>query len=189
MIYEVIVTTLSEDGSAHIAPMGIHIEDEFLIIAPFKPSTTLNNLQRVQHAAINMTDNVQIFAGCLTGHKDWPLTPTTEFQGIRLQQALAHIEVVVDHLEDDELRPRFYCKKLAEFTHASFRGFNRAQAAVLEAAILVSRLDRLPAEKISQEIEYLSIAMEKTAGEEEKIAWDWLMHRIEQHQTGQQNIV
>ena len=65
-------------------------------------------------------------------------------------------------------------------THAPFRGLNRAKAAVLEAAILVSRLSMLPREKIDGEIAYLRIAIDKTAGPEEREAWDWLMDAVKQ---------
>ena len=65
-----------------------------------------------------------------------------------------------------------------EANHAAFHGFNRAQAAVVEAAILVSRLHMLPMEKIDREIAYLTIAIEKTAGLRERQAWDWLMERV-----------
>ena len=65
--------------------------------------------------------------------------------------------------------------------HRPFQGFNRAQAAVLELAILVSRLDRLPFDKIAHEIEYLRIALEKTAGPRERESWNWLMTRISDH--------
>ena len=57
-------------------------------------------------------------------------------------------------------------------------GLNRAKAAVLEAAVLVSRLHMLPDEKIDNEIEYLQIAIDKTASEHELEAWGWLMERI-----------
>ena len=74
-IRESIVTTRNEDGSAHIAPMGIHELDEGqLLIAPFKPSKTLTNLNREQTAVINYTDDVRIFAGCVTGRYQWPVT-------------------------------------------------------------------------------------------------------------------
>jgi uncharacterized protein len=63
-------------------------------------------------------------------------------------------------------------------SHAPFLGFNRAQAAVIEAAILVSRLDMLPREKVEQEIAYLEIAIAKTAGDAEREAWGWLMERV-----------
>jgi hypothetical protein len=66
-------------------------------------------------------------------------------------------------------------------SHAPFEGFNRAKAAVIEAAILASRLDFLPREKIEREIEYLRIAVEKTAGAAEQEAWGWLMDKIREH--------
>jgi hypothetical protein len=62
---------------------------------------------------------------------------------------------------------------------APFRGFNRAQNAVIEASVLVSRLHMLPPGKIDAELEYLAIAMEKTAGKREWQAWNWLMEHIE----------
>ena len=70
---------------------------------------------------------------------------------------------------------------LARENHAAFRGFNRAQAAVVEAAILVSRLHMLPAEKIDREMDYLRIAVEKTAGPHEREAWRWLVERVADH--------
>ena len=68
-----------------------------------------------------------------------------------------------------------------EATHAPFRGFNRAQAAVIEAAVLVSRLHLLPREKVDAELQYLTIAVEKTAGPAEREAWDWLLARVAEH--------
>lgn len=179
MIQEIIVTTTNEDGSTHIAPMGIREDSGLIVIAPFKPSATLENIQRNKTAVINRIDDVRIFAGCLTGRKDWPLVPTEKIKEHRLEAALSHLELGLERVEDDELRPRFYCKQIIEVSHKPFQGFNRAQSAVLEAAILVSRLHMLTKEKIEQEIEYLMIAIDKTAGENERIAWNWLMERIE----------
>jgi hypothetical protein len=45
--------------------------------------------------------------------------------------------------------------------------------------VLVSRLNILPREKIQTELSYLQIAIDKTAGEREKQAWDWLKEAIE----------
>ena len=39
----------------------------------------------------------------------------------------------------------------------------------------------LPPEKIETEIAYLTIAIDKTAGEREWEAWGWLMARIEDY--------
>jgi uncharacterized protein len=96
----------------------------------------------------------------------------------RLQGALAHAELAVAHVTEDEQRPRFHCRVVHQETHAPFAGFNRAQAAVVEAAILVSRLDLLPRPKIEQELAYLEIAVTKTAGEAELTAWNWLQEKV-----------
>jgi hypothetical protein len=49
---------------------------------------------------------------------------------------------------------------------------------VIEAAILSTRLQMLPAEKIRAEIAYLAIAVEKTAGPAEAEAWSWIEAKI-----------
>jgi hypothetical protein len=160
------------------------VEEDGFVIAPFRPSTTLDNLQANPYAVANYTDDVLVFAGCLTGRRDWPTRPATKVPGAVLDQALAHAELAVAHVTDDATRPRFLCRVVHQETHAPFRGFNRAQAAVVEAAILVSRLHMLPAEKIEREIAYLQIAIDKTAGPRERQAWEWLMQRIAEHKAG-----
>jgi uncharacterized protein len=181
MIRETIVTTVNPEGMVHIAPLGLIAEDEGWILAPFKPSTTLENLRATRFAVANFTDDVLIFAGCLTGNRDWPTRPASRIPGAILNGALAHAELKVDHAEEDEQRPRFHCKVVFEASHAPFKGFNRAQAAVIEAAILASRLHMLPREKIEHELGYLQIAVEKTAGPREHEAWRLLVEKIEDH--------
>jgi len=178
MIKEVIITSRNPDGTTHIAPMGVRLDAGLYVVAPFRPSLTLDNLVRERHAVVNCTDDVRVFAGCLTGRYDWPLCAATRVPVQRLATALSHAELEVQALEDDTQRPCFLCAIVHEETHAPFTGFNRAQAAVLEAAILVSRLHMLPAEKIQRELEYLRMAVEKTAGEREQLAWSWLEARI-----------
>ncbi|MCF7966319.1 MAG: DUF447 family protein [Methylobacter tundripaludum] len=204
MIQETIVITQNSSGVAHIAPMGVHIisrdgvyaasqpgagaaakaQDEFIIL-PFRPSTTLNNLLDSKTAVINYCDDVRVFAGCLTGRRDWPLKPAEKINGQVLDCTLAHTEVELVRVEDDETRPKLFCKAVHTVNHAPFKGFNRAQYSVLEAAILISRLNMLPLEKIQAEIDYLRIGLEKTAGDRELEAWGWLMSVIENHTVNQ----
>jgi hypothetical protein len=159
MIRECIVTTLNSEGRAHIAPLGLIADGDGWILAPFRPSTTLDNLRSTPFAVANFTDDVLVFAGCLTGNKDWPTRSATHIPGA----------------------VRFHCRVVYEASHAPFKGFNRAQAAVIEAAILASRLRMLPREKIEQELAYLQIAVEKTAGPREHEAWRLLIEKIEDH--------
>lgn len=173
MIQELIVTTKNTAGAVHLAPMGIHIHGDEVAILPFRPSTTLTNLLKTKMAVLNYCDDVRVFAGCLTGRRDWKL------QNLILENTLAHSEVQLVRVEEDEIRPKLICRILNTVSHAPFLGFNRAQFSVLEAAILVSRLKILPIEKIDSEIAYLKIGLEKTAGERELEAWNWLMEEIE----------
>jgi len=178
-IRESIVTTLNADGSAHVAPLGVIVEAPHLVIAPFHPSTTLDNLRRHPFACINYTTDVRVFAGCVSRRqRDWPVVTTERTRGWRLAAALAHEEVEVARVSDDVQRPRFYCLTVHQKTHAPFLGLNRAQAATVEAAILVSRLHMLPAAKVERELGYLQIAITKTAGEAELEAWSWLMEVV-----------
>lgn len=180
-IYEAIVTTRRADGGVHAVPLGFRYEGDALVLSPFRPSTTLDNVLREKHAVVNLTDDVRIFAGCLTGRHDWPTEDALDIPGRRLVGALAHLELRLDRVEDDPVRPRLICRQVRAETHAPFRGFNRAQAAVIEACVLASRLGLLAEEKIRSEIDYLSIAIDKTAGPEELEAWGWVIERIEDH--------
>jgi hypothetical protein len=181
MIRETILTTVGGDGRVHIAPIGIIADGDGWIIAPFRPSTTLDNLTAVPFAVANYTDDVRIFAGCLTGRSAWPTTASDSVPVPRLAGALAHAELAVVDVTEHAQRPRFHCAVVHRRSHAPFAGFNRAKAAVIEAAILVSRLHFLPREKVEAEIAHLAIAVEKTAGAEEAEAWAWLMEAIRAH--------
>jgi hypothetical protein len=181
MIRETVVSTMSRAGQVHFAPIGLIAEDEGWIIAPFRPSATLDNLREVPFAVANFTDDVRVFAGCLTGRAaQWPTAPARDIPVPRLANGLAHAELAVTHTTEDEQRPRFHCRVLCNVSQAPFQGFNRAKAAVIEASILVSRLHMLPRDKVEREIAYLEIAVGKTASAAEEEAWTWLMERIRQ---------
>ena len=182
MILETIVITQNNKGDTHLAPMGIHKHEDEFIILPFRPSTTLNNLLETGVAVINFCDDVRVFAGCLTGRRDWPLQTAEKIKGCVLSNTLAHTEVELTRMEDHPTRPKLFCRMVHTVNHGPFTGFNRAQYSVLEAAILVSRIDMLPRSKIETELNYLRIGLEKTAGPRELEAWSSLMTVIEQHQ-------
>jgi hypothetical protein len=181
MIFEGIITTTNADGSAHVTPMGFRRRHDELHVAPFRPSQTLENILARPHAVMNLVDDVRVVAGCLTGRREWPVVAASEVPGWRLVDTLAHLELAVTGHEDDAERPRFRLAVLSEHVHRAFRGFNRAQAAVIEAAILVSRLDFIDPDKLASEMAYLHIAVSKTAGDNERTAWQWLVDAIAAH--------
>jgi hypothetical protein len=181
MIRECVVTTIGVSGDPHIAPLGLIEDLDYWVIAPFRPSTTLQNLEATRVATASFIDDVRIIAGCVTGKKDWPLAALEGWPVPRLEAALSHAELEAARIEPDATRPRFCCHVKKIEVHRPFLGFNRAQAAVLEAAILVTRLTMLPREKIENEVTYLKIAIDKTAGAAEREAWDMVMARISDH--------
>ena len=121
---------------------------------------------------------MRVIAGCVTGRRDWPVEPCARIRGMRLSDSFAHAEFEVASVEDDAARPRFRGRMVHQESHAPFLGYNRAQSAVLEAAILSTRLHMLEPEKILSEMRYLAIAVSKTAGPREREAWDWIEDKV-----------
>ena len=176
-ILESVVVTKAEDGW-HMVPFGLIQEGKNFIVAPFRPSPSIDNLQRHPFLSAAAPADIRILAGCVTGRRDWPMLPCERIDGMRLAEAYSHAELEVVAFADDPMRPRFRCRIVHTATHRPFLGYNRAQAAVLEAAILSTRLHLLPAEKINAEMEYLRIAISKTAGPAEEEAWSWIEEKI-----------
>lgn len=180
-IFETVVTTVAPDGRPHVAPMGVRYRDARVVLMPFKPSTTLDNIVATGCAVLNIVVDTRVFAGCVTGRRDWPTVPAQQVTGVRLAAALSHVELRLAERADDAQRPVLQMARVHEATHAPFVGFNRAQAAVIEGAVLVSRLRMLAPEKIDTEMAYLQIAIDKTAGPAEHEAWGWLREAVAAH--------
>lgn len=182
MIREIILSTYDASGQPHLAPMGLQQEGDDYLIQPFRPSSTLDYCLMTGEAVINYCDDVRVFAGCITGRRSWDWTRAEQVTAPRLTCALSHTELLLEQVSrEDSERPCLHFRAVHDAMHRPFRGFNRAQSAVIEAAILMSRLGMLPQEKITQELTYLMIAMNKTAGPQELEAWNWLMDHYRSH--------
>ncbi|RZS52194.1 DUF447 domain-containing protein [Sphaerotilus mobilis] len=185
VIYEVVLTTRSALGALHIAPMGVRYRREAgvdqVVVMPFKPSTTLDNIRARRGAVLNVVTDTRVFAGCVTGRRDWACEPVPANDGLRLACGLRHLalELVDDH--DDVQRPVLTLRVTEQVEHAPFLGFNRAQAAVIEGAVLISRLKLLPLARIERELAPLQVAIDKTASACEHEAWGWLLEAVERH--------
>lgn len=181
VIFETVVTTVAADGKPHVAPMGVRYRGEQVVLMPFKPSTTHDNIAATGCAVLNIVTDTRVFAGCVTGRRDWPTLPAEKIAGVRLACALSHVELKLAERIDDVQRPVLHMARVHEAVYAAFAGFNRAQAAVVEGAVLVSRLHMLPAQKVDSEMAYLQIAIDKTAGPGEHEAWGWLCEAVQRH--------
>jgi uncharacterized protein len=182
-IVEIILVSQNSDGSAHLAPFGIRYRDKEVLIAPYKPSITLENLLSGRSATINMTSDVRIFAGAVTGRYE---APVKDYDGVwGLEGASRVQQIELDRVFDDPIRPELYFKLGHQYILDGFDGFNRASHAVLELSILVTRLNRLPIQEVRMQMNQLQIILDKTAGEKELEAWRWLQDAIDHFESTQ----
>jgi uncharacterized protein len=182
VIYECLVSTVNAAGQPHLAAMGVRYRPGGeVLLMPFRPSGTLDNILATGHAAVNIVTDMRLFAGCVTGRRDWPTLPMRQAPGLRLEAALRHLELKLVSASDDPRRPVLRFQTLLDEAHAPYNGFNRAQAAVIEGAVLVSRLHLLPRDKVESEMAYLQIAIDKTASAAEREAWSWLQQAVARH--------
>lgn len=180
VIFETIVTTVSPSGLAHVAPMGVRYDgadDATVFLWPFTGSATLDNIRADGRAVINAVADSRIFAGCITGRRrDWPVVPVAG--GVRLQAALWHAELKLVDDDGDPQRSLLRLERTAEGLHGRYLGLSRAQAAVVEGAVMVSRLHLLPHDTIAQAMDRLQVAIDKTASPQDREAWDWLREAV-----------
>ena len=69
MIVEGIVTSLDAAGHLNVAPMGPIVVGDFasLLLRPFQPSTTFNNLAATRCGVFHVVDQVEIIAQAAIG--------------------------------------------------------------------------------------------------------------------------
>lgn len=178
LILETIVTTLAPSGELHLVPFGLIGKENGYVLAPFRPSPTIVNLEANPCFAASSPRDIRVIAGAVTGRREWPTVACAVIAGRRLADSFGHAEFQVALVEDQETRPRFHGRLVHSAAHAPFIGYNRAQAAVLEAAILSTRLHMLEPDKVLTEMAYLAIAITKTAGPREREAWGWIEDKV-----------
>jgi len=178
MILEGIVTTLNADGSPNISPMGPDVDSSLnhMRLRPFQTSTTYTNLKRTGEAVFHVVDDVELLAraaiGDLTPLPE--LVPANSVTGVILTTACRWYALRVTAIDDREPRAEFETEVIDRGRLRDFFGFNRAKHAVVEAAILATRVEILPAKEIVEEIERLTLIVAKTGGPQEHRAMKFL---------------
>ncbi len=180
MILEGLVTTVSAAGAINLAPMGPRIlEDRTdcrwhrFLLRPFQTSQTYRNLTDHPEGVLHVTDDVLLLARAVAGRVEPcpPLRPAEAVRGWVLEDCCRYYEFRV--LSRDAARER--AELLAEVVGfgrvRDFFGFNRAKHAVVEAAILATRLHLLPHAEIEAEFRRLAVIVDKTGGPKEQQAF------------------
>ena len=181
MILEGLVTTAAADGRLHVAAMGPWIDHgeratgrlTRLVLKPFATSQTAVNLVRERCGVFHVCDDVLLLARVVAGRLDEPppSRPATAANGRVLLDACQAWEFAVDAIDDSRERFEITARVTAEHAGRPFLGFNRAAHAVVEAAILVTRVHLLGRDETQRRIEDLRVLVEKTGGPREEEAF------------------
>jgi hypothetical protein len=181
-ILEGMVTTTNPDGSTHLSPMGPRVDWPVtrLFFRPYAGSTTCSNLERNRRGIFHVVDDALLVARGAIGSLQSlpPLVPAPKPYGERLGNC---VRWYAFEIESADLTREPY-EMLARVTHEGrvddFFGFNRAKHAVIEAAILATRLEFLPADEVLDDFARLAIAVEKTGGPQERQAFGELQQHV-----------
>lgn len=186
-ILEGIVTTINADGSPNISPMGPIVDDALnrLWLRPFQTSTTYQNLKRTGAGVFHLTDDVELFAQAAVGqpHPLPRLRPAEKIDGVILADACRWFAFQIESLDDSAERTSIVARVIDRGVERDFLGFNRAKHAVLEAAILATRVHLLDAKEIQAEFARLATPIEKTGAAPEHRAFNFLRDYVKQSAT------
>ena len=176
-ILEGIVTTQNEDGSVNISPMGPIVDASVtqFVFRPYCTSTTYINLKRTGTGVFHVTDDVLLFAQAALGQP----SPLPSLDDLILIDACRWYTFKIDAIDDSQERTHITAHTVKHGRNRDFLGFNRAKHAVLEAAILATRVHLLPAADILAELDRLRSPVEKTASSAELQAFDFLCRKID----------
>jgi hypothetical protein len=181
---EGIVTTLNPDGSPQIAPMGPIVDAVFsrLLLRPYCTSKTFQNLKRTSEGVLHVTDDVELFARAAVGEmKERPrMADAKAVRGVILEDACRWYAFRVVSIDDRQERTEIAANVVDQGSLRDFFGFNRAKHAVIEAAILATRIHLLDASQIFSEFERLSAPVKKTGGQQERNAFEFLRQYVHQ---------
>src|SRR5262249_11994472 len=163
---EGIATTLSPEGAINIAPMGPLVDNTMqrIVLKPFRTAKTYENLKQHPEGVFHITDDVLLLARAAIGRVVTlpALSPASYVRGFVLRDCCRYFEFRVVEFDDSKDRAELQAHVVHSARVRDFVGFNRAKNAVVEAAILATRVNFLPIKEIIAEFKKLEIIVRKT---------------------------
>ncbi len=184
MIFETILSTVDATGTPNFAPMGVIWGEAMMTVRPFTSTTTYHNLVMTGVAVANVTDRVLDFVHTALSDVSPPHFPGRGVPAMVLRDACSWFELRVMRIEggnggNPHERANVYCRIVGRGRQRDFVGFNRGQAAVIEAAILATRLHLYPWEEVRSALQRYRQIVAKTGGPEESEAMAYLENYVE----------
>lgn len=184
MILESLVTTTDPAGRMHLAPMGPRIREDWsgFLLRPFPSSKTFQHLKATREGVMHVTDDAALIArGAVNQVPPVDTRPASVVNGYIINNACRFYEFRVTHLDETQERMQIECEIVHRGVLREFFGLNRAKHAVVEAAILATRLHLLPRDEVVHDLTKLQPLIDKTGGPAEIEAFRFLkdhIHRV-----------
>jgi len=182
MILESIVTTRDHEGRVNVAPMGPQVDEALttMTLKPFRSSQTFHNLRETMCGVIHVTDDVELLAAAAISRVDADsVVETVLGRWVKLVDCCRWFAIEVVQWSDDPLkgeqpRPEATCKIVHFGEQRPMFGLSRAKHAIVEAAIVATRIDLLGRDEVRKQMQPLRVLVEKTGGASEHRAWQRL---------------
>jgi hypothetical protein len=182
-IVEGLVTSRDASDRVHVAPMGplVNFDLDRMVLRPFQTSTTCARLLERRVGVFHVTDDVEMVARAAV-ERDFPAPPwfaepTTG--GAILRDACRWYAFEVETIDLSQPRAEMTARIVCRGDLRPMLGFNRAQYAVIEAAILATRVGLLEENYLRGELERLAPLVAKTGGAHEVRAFEYLRRWID----------
>lgn len=178
-ILEGLMTTLDVGGVLNVAPMGPMVDEAMatFILRPFVTSTTYQNFKATRQGVFHVTDDALLIARGAMGklkherqdpsQQSLPTQPATHVQGVVLTDACRYHELEVESIDDSQDRTVIKARCVHAQSLRDFLGFCRAKHAVIEAAILATRLHLTGTTAVLEEYDRLKVIVQKTGAADE----------------------
>ncbi len=183
MILEGIVTSLDRQGELNVAPMGPIVDEPLttLVLRPFRTSRTYQNLKSRPCGVFHVVDDVLLLArAAINAVPEVPPTfPAAKVDGRVLSAACRWHEFEIGEIDDAQERVTMRAQVVHSGRLRDFFGFNRGKHAVLEAAILATRVHLIERQQMLDEFAKLHVIVQKTGGPHEHEAFELLQRHVD----------
>jgi hypothetical protein len=172
MIIETIFSTLDPIGQPNFAPMGVFWGEEEITVFPFLQTQTYRNLHATGYGVVNVTDDVLAFVESALYDAVLPHFPAASVSGVVFKGVCYWRELKVVSFGGNQERAEIRCRVVNKGWLRDFLGFNRARGAVIDAAILATRLHLYDQETVLEELKRYEAIVLKTGNDMERTAFN-----------------
>lgn len=185
MIIEGIVTTRDSAGVLNIAPMGARCAEQViyqgtvpdtLTLRPYRSSQTFRNLSHDGLGVFHVTDDVELLARAAVGDELGDVK-TSELPGSGqaiLADACRWYALKVQSTDATREPAELRCRVTDHGHIRDFAGLNRGMLAVVEAAILATRIDFHDIRDWQDRLREWRVLVDKTGGTREQRAFQFV---------------